>query len=293
MKGDDNMFLLSTGILGASSCSNVAPLKQAHSSVSFYGGVSLDGVHAKGAEIPDNTILSINSEELFFDIDTIFLANFENTLEAGSIMNNDTMITHWAIRRKESTDALNPLLATIPYDNIVSYYTDTMPKSKTEYVYSVAPISGTGNNRVEGRGIEGVGIVDFYGWTLSSISATPITYNFNLEINSEAIEAIKDFKVYQNYTQFPAVRFGNASYKKGKLSTIPYIYNDSDNSYTIDVALLEDVVDFINDGNEKVLRNPIGQIFKVITHNASYQFFDKIPEQPYTLSFEFTQTGVV
>jgi len=290
------MFILGLNLITDGVFGNALPPKSSYDSVTFYGNENaeiLDGIHMKAYEQPDSEILAVNSEELFFETETIFLANFEHNLEAGTISNSDNPITNWVVRRKRSGDTLNPIVAVLPYNPIESNYVDYEVGNRINYLYTVSPVSGSGNNRVEGRGVEGGSILDFFGWTLSSIEATPTIYKFDLEIDSDNISVVTDFKLYEGYTRFPIARFGEMEYRKGKLDTIPYAYNEVDGTYTIDTTLLNNIIAFINDKNVKILKMPSGETFKVVTTEASYKYYDKIAEQPYKLSFSFLQVGDV
>lgn len=131
----------------------------------------------------------------------------------------------------------------------------------------------------------------FWGWTLSSIDETPIIYQFNVDINSSDIEVVGDFKLYQNYQKYPAYKFGNLKYKKGKLTTLPYSCEIANFSYTNDVTLLNNLIDFLSNKKKKVLKSPNGDEFIVCTMSASYKYLDGIKDCPYHLSFSYLQIG--
>jgi hypothetical protein len=77
-------------------------------------------------------------------------------------------------------------------------------------------------------------------------------------------------------------------YQSGSLSTIPL--NDD---YEATDAQLQEILTFLNNSEEKILRSPSGNSWRVVTTNPSYKYMDKIAEQPYTLKFDITEVGEV
>ena len=132
---------------------------------------------------------------------------------------------------------------------------------------------------------------DFFGWSLSSIEDYPTIYQFDLENQSSDIKVEDDYKLYKTYQQYPSYKFGNSLYKTGNFKTIPYTYSHVTKLFTTDVALLNNLISFINNKQEKILTTASNESFRVVTNGAKYKYYDKIPEQPYTLSFDFIQTS--
>jgi hypothetical protein len=235
--------------------------------------------------------LSNYGNEPEYGENTILCANFEDTLEAGSIVVSVPYpLTGYVIRRKVTDGSLNPILATIN-DPLAVEYVDTTPRNRVEYTYEVTGLFDDGGvNRIEGRGLEGSGMVMFGSWILGdTLSATPTTsYVFDIEAKSDIFKCNKGFKLFENHTKFPAYRFSNMQYQSGSLSTIPL--NDD---YEATDAQLQEILTFLNNSEEKILRSPSGNSWRVVTTNPSYKYMDKIAEQPYTLKFDITEVGEV
>jgi hypothetical protein len=275
--------------------SNTPPTANAYSKISFLGNCVVDGVHLLNYEMTDNEILDEENTEPTYTIDSIFVANFEDTLECGTLLTSIGIpLNKYIIRKKETGSSLNPTIAEIT-DLSQSSYVDYSSKNNTNYIYTVSPVYENLSTIIEGRGLEGGGIVSFWAWILSDTEQTPITqYVFDMQIESSEVTINKDYQVFQNYTKYPAYRFGNMEYKQLTLSTIPYRCDN--NERVTDVTLLNDIITFINNGNEKVLRTPSGEAMKVITFNAKYQYNDKLAisnTQPYTITFECIEIGAV
>ena len=289
-------MLLGLNVFGNSIPNNTLPSKQASSEVSFYGDYVLDALVINDSEKEDNVILGKFYNEIIpsYGTDTVLVGNFEDTLECGSLITTlSKELTKFVIRRRVVGENLNPIIAELPYSEDLNTYIDYYPKNNVNYVYTVSPYYEDEFDKIEGRGIEGSGFVDFFGWTLTSLDDEPVVYKFDLMVKSDNIDVVTDFKLYENYTKYPAFRFGNMEYRASKLSTVPYTYNESTFSYYINLSTLNTIKNFINNKKEKILRNSIGESIKVVTHKFDYKFFDDTPDQIYEISFEFTETGEV
>lgn len=314
-------MLLGLNALGEDAYSfNVLPKRKSQVGVKIYGESVIDAVNFLKVELADedliydassyvpfldsgtnnielsdgnifNVITSIGQPE--FGFNSIFVSNFENTLESGNLTNDDTLITTWMIRRQIVGESLNPKLVELSVASNPSGYTDVRVSNRTNYTYTVAPVSGSGNTRIEGIGLEGVGYVDFFGWILSDTSANPVTYKFDMEVDSNDIKVNKGMKMFENYTKFPSFRFSNMEYRSSSLKTIPYVFDDVTGNYNFTDSNLKEIVAFINDGNEKILRTPSGDVLRVVTSNASYKYMDATYQQISTLNFDFIECGEV
>jgi hypothetical protein len=263
--------------------------------VRLYGEACYDALNIKNVEIDDNDITSQDPFNQIFEDDSVLVASFDETLEAGSfILYLDEQVNKIIIRRRIEGDSLNPIIKELDYDSVDRVFVDYYPKNNTNYIYTINGVSDVVDEvRIEGIGSEGSGIVSFFGWILASEDVTPTEFKFDLENESGNIEVVTDLQIYENYTKYPAFRFGNMEYKRSTFRTIPYTYNSETGVYNIDTATLESLEAFINNKEEKILRTPAGQNFKVITSNFSYKYVDRTREQIYSVSFDFIQSGEV
>ncbi len=226
--------------------------------------------------------------EQVWNQNTNFLANYENTLEAGNISSS---AIGWRIKRKAEDFDLFTILYT--YDDIsLTSYTDYLPRNNINYTYSVYALSNYG----ESLGLEETSSVNFYGWILTD---GIVSYKFDMGLNGIETNNINNNKnqhVYENYTQYPVVSFGQQNYKTSSLKTIPYFLSDSISEtslcYEINETVRQTIEDFINNDNEKWLKNTAGEIFKVVTFNFNYKYLDQIQSQPHEISFDWIEVGV-
>jgi hypothetical protein len=282
------MFLLSYNSFGDDSFTNVPTILQNYNKLSFNGACELDGIHLLDYKMSVDEIKS-QTEEPEYDIGSIIVANFENTLEVGSLtLYVGDFPTKYIIRRKADNEVLNKKIAEVAVD--VVNFIDYTPKNKTNYTYTVSPYYDDGDGTIiEGRGLEGVGMVSFSGWVLSDTSSTPVkSYLFDIEIESDEFRVNRGFRIFENHTKFPVARFNNMQYRTGSLTTMPF----NEQLEATDIQL-QDIMEFIENGEEKILRSPSGDVMKVITSDFSYNYYDKIESQPYKISFNITEIGTV
>ena len=79
---------------------NILPAKQVYNESYFYGECVIDDVHLRDYEATDSELLAITTEDEW-DENSIYLFQFEDTLEGGSIITGLTSpITQYIIRRR-------------------------------------------------------------------------------------------------------------------------------------------------------------------------------------------------
>lgn len=278
-------------ILGINACgmaefSTAIPDKRIHNQAKFYGLANIDNVHIQNihstqSDVENIFVNTVNQER---NINTLLLANFNNSLEAGEFDNAGTIVTHWRIYRRKVGESIYTFLTEIPYvADGVDFY-DYTAQNGVQYEYEVKATS----SGIEGNGKTGVGSLDFFGWILSD-EDEDIVYKFDAEIESGDINVLRDITLYDNYSEKPAFRFGKRNYRQGNLKTMPLMFNVEKHEYEITLDTLESLRDFINKPNIKILKNAKGEIFRCITKDMSYKYIDKVREQPYTVSFDFTE----
>jgi len=314
------MFAFSYSAFNEGVLSNAVPAKTTYKKLTVYGDCVVDQLHGQSREIDDADLIDkydAVSAETWDDDYTLFLANFEDTLEAGNVLTGlEQPITSYQIRRQnryayydfltseddyfhttegfdfllevDGGSSLNPLLVEIS-DPTVSTFKDYTAKNYLEYIYTVYPVY----QDLIGQGIEdsqGGIALSFWGYTLTdTVSSTPtITYIFDTELESDSIKLNRGFKVFENHTQYPSVRYNNRKYRSGRLSTMPLDQNLAPSN-----SDLQTLIAFLEDGTEKNLRTPSGDIMRVVTSNVSYKYLDRIADQPYNIEFDFIEVDSI
>jgi hypothetical protein len=212
------------------------------------------------------------------DNSTIFLANFNGSLLIGNIT---SPIDGFRIKRKASDGNFYVTLADLA--NTETSFNDLTARNNIEYSYLLNTIDTNGN---EDLGVEVTGILDFFGWFLTD--GTDI-YKFDANLKTDSIKTNRAMNVFETYSQYPTISFGNRNYRTSSLTTIPYSFNTE---YTFTYALLEELRTFINSETTKYLKNTKGEIFQIVTSNFSYKYIDETAEQPFEISFDWIEVGV-
>jgi hypothetical protein len=265
-----------------------------YESVRFSGEIWIDNVHLINGELSESVIDGTWAEQVR-TINSEFLANYEDTLEAGNLTESSLPVDQWRIKRKRATDALYTNIGLIDYESKVTSmsFVDYSPRINVEYEYAIYSVL----EGVEGEGFNGYMSVDTWSWVLEEDyviggAATPTwQYVFAIQNRTENIVTNRDIKKIENYTVYPSFRTGNRLYDSSGMETIPYTYGTSDSQIQVTLEILEDLKEKINDGLPKILRNWKGQIWRIITHDFSVQYMDEILSQPYTLKFQWDEIG--
>ena len=267
----------------------VTETAQTYESVRFSGEVYLDNNHLINKTLSDAEIGVVWDEQIR-TIDSEFLGDYEDSLDAGSLTAGELQVDSWRVRRRKLTDTLFTDLATVSYQSTptsVSFF-DYLPRIGVDYEYEVYSVL----NGIVGSGFGGEKKVSTFGWILENDYVSPATptttYIFDLEIDSSDISTNRSFKKFDNYTKYCAFRFGDREYRESQLSTMPYTFT-SGSGITIGLDMVDDLRDFINNGEPKWLRNYFGDIYRVITYDFSYKFIDKIESQPLNIKFSWSE----
>ena len=96
--------------------------------------------------------------------------------------------------------------------------------------------------------------------------------------------------------QYPIVTFGNANYRTGTVSFLPltpqqeFGYENEIDPHA-EYINRTNVIDFLNDGQTKVIRREDGDIIVCATHNIKTTPKDESLEAISTVTFDFTEIG--
>lgn len=282
-------MILGNNILGGKNIITTAiPPKTTYNKVKILGESYVDEMHIQNVELTDIEV--INSTLQFqWGNNTIFLAHFDNNLEAGNFINSDMPITHWRISRRKVGESLFTQLAEMVNDG-TTYYIDYKASSLTDYEYAIQALS----NGIAGNMILGEMTMSFYGWMLVSQDGLT-SFTFDMEVNTDNIQINRDRHQFDTYAQYPVISRGKQKFVSGKIECMPYeIIN---NNIEITNNVLESLEAFVENGQPKILKNGSGKIFLCDTFNFSYKYKDEVTqengEQPYTISFEYVEIGQV
>jgi hypothetical protein len=268
-------FVLSTNI----------DVTNSFSSIKFTGKILLDNMRADNKSMTFAEIDSISktSPQLWI-VPTNWLANFDNTLEAGNISNN-VPVVGWRLKRRKVGEDL--FITVGDFDKDVREYIDRTPANKTEYIYSIYSLSSEG----EGLGLEGQTGISFTGWFLIN-SNTDKWFKFDTGfdgLKTDKIPVVQDSKVFKKQDKFPTVAYGLQEYREGQITAVPYVMEEC--LMKTDKEVLDYVKSLILDKQVKILKNAAGYVMLVSTHEFEFEYQDKVSSQPYQVSFAWVEVG--
>lgn len=228
--------------------------------------------------------------------DTIFLANFDDTLQAGSIKTLNENIIKWLIYRKKNGNTSLDLVASI--DAVHDFIMDYSVGNQTGYQYYIFPLT---QNTIVSPIISDIITTDWWNWSLVDIEEsttkdlfyvnTDNIWNFELNIESGAMTQNLDKQTYVGFSQFPKVSTGNRDYYTGSLSCL--IGKITNNIYIDTIDTQENFRKFIKNGKQKLLKDRKGNAFLVDTTGNSFDVTDTLSEQVVAISFNWMQIGTI
>lgn len=286
------MSFLSGYALGVSALNyfnQTPPIPTEYQSIKFYGNngtyTLLDNIHLRSTVLTDTEVASLDVLETpLWTSDTLLLATFDETLSAGNITNIINPITNFDIYRRKSTESKFIKLATLPVTD--TDYIDATLESGSTYVYNIVAKNTTEASEPLQVSLDS----DFYLWAIIDPD-TFETHVFNFNLESNAFNNEIAYKRFDGYGKYSTHMFGDRDFLTGNISAIA-----SSNCGTIEqsVDYVHSLRTFINNGKTKILKSRKGQALKVITHNFKSEILDDaIGEQPYIVSFDFEEVGVL
>lgn len=267
---------------------NNLPVPSEYNSLNFYGNNIIDEIHLQSVNYTDEEVESLNIDDYpAWDGNTLLLARFnQKDTQAGNILNVNSPVTKWSLYRKDEGDKVSKKI--IDLDVSITEYIDYSVQAYKKYIYNLFPCNSTQIGQV----VEvGEVYTDFYGWYLVDVDEE-IVYKFDLDVESSEITNETDITTYQGYTKYNAYSIGNRNYLKGSLSAMCGTIN-SDGTLAYDDEYIDGLRAFVNNGKDKLLKNRIGNMWKVRTSNIRFKYKDEYSIQPAVVTFDYEESGEV
>jgi hypothetical protein len=266
------------------------PTPTSYNKISLFGGAKFDDLWGENYI---RTVAQINQLDLYaqpqWTVNTICLAHFNSNLQGGNIISLPSSIDGWIIQRRANGDAKFTTIATVGAS--VDTYEDRLVSSKETYIYQLIPKTGT----VLGSPLESDPVsTDFR----SVIVLNPITqegYNFCLNTVANAITINEDVTQSDTKGKYQTILKGNRRFKSGSISTIAKS-NSTVDGINQDIKFLDQLEDFIQSSDEKIIKFPKGFTIRAVTFNMNYTQLDGVDQNGNTLwavSFDFVECGEV
>lgn len=267
---------------------NSPPSSNTYTQIKVYGQAIIDHIKIQNIEKTVSDIQALQNYTIpIWDGNTIFLAKFENTLNAGNITNLTNPILNWVVKRRKSTETTFTTLATLPVGT--KEYVDATTEPNVEYVYNIIAT----NDTEASEPLENTLSSYFYNSIIMDVDGT-VAYVFDLNLDFDGYENVVAQQIYEGFNKYPAYSFGKRDYKTGTVTAIlSSEYSSSGITQTVDY--IKSFNTFINNGNLKIFKDRKGNVLKVVTTGGVKQkpVNIGITEQPYEITFNFTEVGEV
>lgn len=240
----------------------------------------VDEVHVRSKT---DSSVNLTSSHDSWQIDTYLLAKFQNTLSAGSIDNGGTVISQFAIQRRELTDTTSTTLGYVNFQQGATInYTDYTQLNKT-YIYSIVPVAINGllgqPNSVQ---IES----NFVGWWLvDKDTGNILSFNQTANSGGSSTPPITSIQLQQGRIEvqtmapFPSVFYTPQQYHKFSLQAV-FVPSQSSTSNELYQNLLNN---FVTKHNPILIKGSDGSAYVVDISNPkrdvlmnAYKGFDYI-----------------
>lgn len=243
----------------------------------------------------DTSLPADNVKPTGWQLKHIIDAKFKNDIEAGSIDANGFKIDGLLIyRRKFEPNAKWVLVGETDYQfeyNVYSFVDKTVQNGVT-YEYAILPKS----KEVLGEITQSAPVtVNYYGSYISDINDT---YRMNLDFELGEISHHRNSATLNPMNgRYPVVVFGSQNYKSGSMSFLPVTEEHQKHGGPINKAneykLRESIVNFLNNGASKIIRNESGEILIVaITDVKTAPKADWLHDVQ-KVSFNYTEVGKI
>lgn len=265
------------------------PSPSAYNNIKVYGSNTIDYIHIKNVEMTEAEMLATPYYiDPTWDGNTIFLALFQMNLNGGNITGLVNPITEWEVQRKKSTETAYKTIALLPSTS--TSFLDLTTESGVVYNYQIFATNDTEISEPLSNNLNS----EFYSHVLiDAVTNVAVVFDLNLEFDGYGQETA--MQRYDGYDKYSTYSFGERRFKTGSARAIV-----SDN-LTIDYELvqtidyLKTVDEFLNNGNDKIMKDRKGNAIRVKTINGMTQtpLNISISQQPYVISFDFEECGEI
>jgi hypothetical protein len=232
-------------------------------------------------------------------IDTVLLADYKNTLEAGNIfgVNPEIPIQYLRFKRRKLGELNWQVMIDVPFYkdiedyNMVDYYIE----NAVDYEYSVVPVTQS----IEGNGTTEQVETKYFGMFLTGKddSGNIVNYPLRFDLKTSDITLNED-KIYQKTlsSKYPAQLCGESKYYTGNVAVKLISPTTEDNFGKVDMkaekVYREAFEEFIHSGRSMLIRNHSMYILGTIGEPKKNPVFDEeVGFGLYDYSLSFTETN--
>ncbi|EJE97750.1 hypothetical protein [Liquorilactobacillus mali] len=242
----------------------------------------------------DNTVDDKNERPEEWEIKTIMDAKFNNDIEAGSIDGSGHKVTSISMYRREyKTNNDWQLVASFPYDENYDVYTvvDRFVESGRTYEYCIVPVA----TNTMGDITKSKPVTVEYDDTFVSDLNNNVRLDVDFEWGGATYNKNSSVATPLNGA-YPIVSFGNQNYRTAEIKFLPLTDDQSEGNATEINGRAERLnkdaaVQFLNNGEAKVIRRPDGDMFVCVTTNIKTTPKATGLAEIEDVTFDFTEIG--
>lgn len=216
---------------------------------------------------------------------TYMYAEYNDTLEAGNVIGITEPIMFWNIYRKKNNSDKLIFLKRLP--NTTTSFVDLTAVRNNDYEYYLFAETKT---QFSQPSVSKIIRSQYYGYFLIDIQTGSI-FKINASISAGTQTYNMNYTQYDTNTPYPSFSVGKQRYMTSSAGGLLTDQNEI-NKYENPVSLLVDFRNFVYNSNEKYLKTPKGEIFKVFISDYTETVVNSaIAKQPMLSQFNFTQIG--
>lgn len=264
------------------------PVKRKYNKMEFYGNVVIDDVWLRSQVMTEVEMNNMTIDTIpTWTGDTLLLAHFEDTLNAGTLTNISGNIDNWEVYRKETNESSFKLLKEL--SGTEESFTDVTAQPFKTYKYQV--IATNDNERSEP--IVGIDtyINVYNNLLIDTITNEVLVLDLDLDEGKHTLNT--NYSINSGYGKYPSMMRGRNRYYTMQMKAIP-ISNYGSFFTTIEQSTdyMQQVENFIENGNMKILKTRKGFIRVGETYGFSCESVNiNIMQQPFSISFSFVERG--
>lgn len=223
---------------------------------------------------------------------TEFLANFDNTLSAGSLA-SDEEIEGFSVYRKANGEAVFYHLVDLPIGSKQFYDYGAVSQNTYQYYVYAATASQYVASSLATEPVTPV----FWNYTVlccskdtNGIYNVENEYRFALDVSSGSVGNNNTPTIQQNFTRYPIRQPVNSNYRSGTLTA--FIGKVQDDKYVDSIDLMRELYAMSTSSQIKFLKTRKGDLIRIETSAPiSMQIGDKYVAQPAKISLPWVEVG--
>jgi hypothetical protein len=251
------------------------------------GGVTanylyIDGKTQNSEEIAQFTFSDTN---IIWEYTTRLLAKFNSSLNAGNVDVSE-LIENWKVYRTKSGETQREFVCEVPVTTLS--IRDYMVSNNNTYSFTIFPIT---ENYVGAAIYSDEIITDFYYWSLTDILTNEV-WLFQLNVEEGNYTVNSNVTVSTNNTKYPVFNIGEQCYLSNTLTALIGNIDLTIDDYSGDtIKNRMELIEFLNNGDEKLFKNPRGDLLRVQTYTTDYNIDNKTIRQEQMITFNVVQVG--